>query len=418
MTRASFGLAALLLLASCAKEWAAPGGRPCKEEGGCPYPFSCDMTSQACRYCPECFTVLSSSDGGTRSDGGGMRPDAGPDGPPPEAWRPMASAGAPPPVAYAASTWTGSELILVGGQVAGQDLPGAAYRYDPARDAWSSTTASPEAGRSFAACVWTGRALILVGGGTPLELTLPDAMGRWRPLPAEPTQRNGALAVWTGSEVVVTGSSAANEGEPLLDLYDPSLETWRSSTPATGSVRRDRAVMVWTGTEVLVWGGGIVGGGDEGGLRFDPASGMWRAMTTAGAPPTRPDAVAAWTGDRLMIWAGDVEAPGGLYDPATDTWAAIGTPVRFTGARAVWAGRGLAVVGGTQGLRQRDVGGSVPVELVDKLGTVVALPAFGSPTEGHVLQWTGSELLLFGGASMMPGRPAMGASLGGRLRIP
>ena len=97
----------------------------------------------------------------------------------------------------------------------------------------------------------------------------------------------------------------------------------------------------------------------------DPATGKathaalpscgWTTTAAASAPSARQRHSAVWTGSRMIVWGGtvtgapSVTASGGLYDPATDTWA----PTSMTNApsarhshRAVWTGSKMVVGGG------------------------------------------------------------------------
>ena len=62
------------------------------------------------------------------------------------------------------AVWTGSEMIVWGGEDNANDLS-TGGRYNPANDSWmaTSTTNAPDARRSHTA-VWTGTEMIVWGG--------------------------------------------------------------------------------------------------------------------------------------------------------------------------------------------------------------------------------------------------------------
>ena len=83
-----------------------------------------------------------------------------------DAWTPISTSGAPHPRGYHAAVWTGSKMIVWGGYDEGTDtLLGDGGIYDPARDVWTplSTTGAPTA-RLLHTGVWTGSRLVVWGG--------------------------------------------------------------------------------------------------------------------------------------------------------------------------------------------------------------------------------------------------------------
>ena len=303
------------------------------------------------------------------ADGAAYTPSA-------DAWRKLPSsplsARAP-----AATTWTGTEMVVWGGVDADAFFAdGAAY--DPARDRWRPVAAGPLAPRNGVSSVWTGRELLVWGGGN-LDAAFLDGAAydpgadRWRTIAEGPlSRRSGAVTAWTGREMVVWGGVDVAAGVELRDgaAYDADANRWRTiaASPLAG---RDDAASVWTGRELLVWGGNTVGGGGllDDGAAYDPGSDLWRPMADAPLTPrTAPAAV--WSGRELVLWGG-IGLPGAVdsgpldriieprtvlvplddgaaYDPATDRWRAL-EPVPLLGRGfpiAVWDGEGMLMWGG------------------------------------------------------------------------
>jgi hypothetical protein len=83
--------------------------------------------------------------------------------------------------------------------------------------------ASPLSGRWRPYSAWTGTELLVIGGNTE-EGALTDAAAynpatrTWRSLPSMPARRAGATAVWTGNELLIWGGNAA--AEPRGQLAD------------------------------------------------------------------------------------------------------------------------------------------------------------------------------------------------------
>jgi hypothetical protein len=130
-------------------------------------------------------------------------------------WRTLSSAGAPSPRWGMNGTWTGSELIIFGGQ----DSDGRKFRdgaaYDPELDRWRpiAQQGAPMSGIS----VWTGTEMFVWGGiGRSCNIggLYDPAADRWTPTTAEaPPTRGGTGALWTGTEVIIYGGTAGHRND-------------------------------------------------------------------------------------------------------------------------------------------------------------------------------------------------------------
>ena len=224
-----------------------------------------------------------------------------------------------------------------------------------------------------------------------------------------PTARSRHMAVWTGSEMIVWGgvdfsSNYLNDG----GRYDPVANSW-TLVAANGLTPRLSPAAVWTGTEMIIWGGSAGTTYFADGARFNPATNTWVPMATQGAPPAASAPRAVWTGTVMIVWGGSGNggAPlntGGCYNVAFNAWAPVTTnnapPASFSGP-AVWTGTEMIVWGGYTGVvnsptSNLNVGGRYdPV-----LNSWTTLPSGGAPVGRrlHVMVWTGSELIVWGGA--------------------
>ncbi len=237
-------------------------------------------------------------------------------------------------------------------------------------------------------------------------------------LPAEdaPGPRFGHLAAWTGQRFLVwggrTGSSFdCNEGtgdeSPTGALLDPATGEWTVMPTDGAPGLRQKTPALWTGSELLVWGGCRFWQNSVGdGARFDPESMGWTPMSSVGAPSPRGAHIAVWTGNRMLVWGGhegDNDRPlanGGIYDPATDSWAPMATlnaPPATHHAAAVWTGTELVVWGGQTVWNDASAlnsGGvyNLATDTWRSMSTVGAPPA----ESRHTMAWTGSEVLTFG----------------------
>jgi N-acetylneuraminic acid mutarotase len=265
------------------------------------------------------------------------------------------------------SAWTGTEMIVWGGT----DATGAALddgaAYNRTTNTWRSVAAAPldAATATFVSAVWTGSELIIWGGdsadGQPRSsgAAYSPSTDSWRAVAASPLEaRHEAATVWTGTEMVVWGGSPdSGRGlAPFADgaAYNPTTDTWRmiAAAPLEGRI----APAVWTGARMIVVAGrnkdadGMFAFGD--GAAYDPANDSWRTIADG---PGHPGLTTAWTGSALI---GLAKGHLFTYDPLTNTWMAPDSAGSFLGqGRILWTGEELLLVGITYN-------GIVPMEVV------------------------------------------------------
>src|SRR5262249_31985330 len=111
--------------------------------------------------------------------------------------------------------------------------------------------------------------------------------------------------------------------------------------------------------EMIVWGGGSPqppGGYVSSGARYDPGRDTWTATATGtNVPLPRASHTAVWTGSEMIVWGGQLFAAlatntGGRYDPILDRWSptSLGpnVPPGRRSSTAVWTGSEMVVWGG------------------------------------------------------------------------
>ena len=202
----------------------------------------------------------------TVNSGGAYDPAAG-------HWRALSATDAPSPRQQHTAVWTGHYMVVWGGcdrQVASfcQTYFGDGKRYDPTLDRWlpMSPDNAPDPRRLHTA-VWTGSRM-LVWGGQYRQSYLqtggiydPEA-DKWLPMASiAPHGRAAHVAVWTGKKMMIWGGFArdneypAEFGEYSPDALDQGNDRWevydlaRHPTPA-----RDLTA-VWANDHMIVWGG-------------------------------------------------------------------------------------------------------------------------------------------------------------------
>ena len=247
-----------------------------------------------------------------------------------DTWSPVSITGAPSARFEHTAVWNGAEMIIWGGfSCSACFAPGLAdgALYDPGTNTWTQmqTTNAPSA-RGYHSAVWTGSEMIVWGGDNDAVLT--DSGGIYTPefdswvatnLSNAPAPRHCHVAVWTGSTMAIVGgqtttytacgtsSNISNTGAQ----YDLLTGTWEtiSSAPIEGVV--DFNPVIWTGSELIMQG--------SNGFRYDPATDSWRSIWTSNASV---GGAAVWTGTHMIIWGGEgfsfTSNEGGIYDPDID----------------------------------------------------------------------------------------------------
>jgi hypothetical protein len=211
--------------------------------------------------------------------------------------------------------WTGRQMIGWGGGCCGAvEASGAAYT--PATNRWKLLPPAPLSAR-HATGVWTGTEMILAGGeadtGSEL-LVFADAAAydpatrTWRKLARMPVARAATATWWDGTEAFFVGGRKHIAPDwryglfPRGVAYDPATDRWRRIAPME-EPRQDE-VSIWTGDELLVWGGIGEGGTiPRHGETYDAATDTWTALPKSPLR-ARVDAITVWTGSEMLIWGG------------------------------------------------------------------------------------------------------------------
>src|SRR5882724_137687 len=223
-----------------------------------------------------------------------------------------------------------------------------------------------------------------------------------------PAARDRHTAVWTGSEMIVWGGFNGSSLFNTRGRYNPGTDSWTATSTTSAPAARDPHTAVWTGSEMIVWGG-FGGSVLNTGGRYNPGTNSWTATSTTSAPAARYSHTAVWTGSEMIVWGGvgsqgDLLNTGGRYNPGTDSWTATSTTsapaARFLHT-AVWIGSEMIVWGGVDSSSVLNTGGrycaSLSVACTDNW---IATSTNSAPDgrERHTAVWTGSEMIVWGGA--------------------
>jgi len=334
-------------------------------------------------------------------------------------WTPTNPVGAPTARADHAAVWAGPTygMIVNGGDIPASD-PSTTSRYDPATDSWHSAVVEGVVRFNHTA-VWTGSEMLVWGGDAGLLIPT-NTGGRYNPgtnswtaLPTldAPDARYFHTAVWTGTEMIIWGGDTGS-GSPSSTgaRYNNAGDFWSAlpSTTASPSARFDHSA-VWSGTEMIIWGGfGTIYAGD--GARYNPGADLWSAIpVVAEAPTARSRHSAVWTGTEMIVWGGRVgsqaQRTGGRYDPTQSSWVPTSTMASVPSPRwhhtGTWTGNEMVVWGGEDTASVAAGGG----RYLPATGTWLATATSGAPTAraAHSAVWTGTHVIIWGGGAFPNG---------------
>jgi len=274
-----------------------------------------------------------------------------------ESWTPMSSVNAPSAREDHDAAWTGSRMVLWGGELWGS-LTNTGGVYDPVTNTWTGATSLVNAPtpRTLHTLTWTGQQVIVWGGSTGAGggdtyynqgYKYDPAANQWLgtiSTQGAPSPRSFHTAVWTGSRMIIWGGYNGIQRLNTGGIYDPVKNKWVGSTSTVNApAPRLHHVAVWTGTEMIVWGGQDDSNNLSDGARYNPTTDTWTPISTVGAPIGRQAAVAAWTGWEMLIWGGYISPgnstqTGARYNPTTDTWGGETTLENALSARQSLSG--------------------------------------------------------------------------------
>jgi N-acetylneuraminic acid mutarotase len=321
------------------------------------------------------------------------------------------------------AVWTGSKMIVWGGIIGLGSYLNTGGLYDPSTDTWvsggTSTTNAPAA-RRYHTAVWTGSKMIVWGGNNGSYLATggvyDPSSNTWtatQTTGAAPTKRQDHTAVWTGTSMIIFGGYNGTSHLNTGGLYDPSGGgSWTATSTTNAPAARRYHTAVWTGSKMIIWGGGNAATAMSDGGLYDPSgSGSWTATSATNAPQKRRYHTAVWTGTKMIVWGGadgTISSPiylntGGVYDPSgSGSWTATSTtnvPAARNRQTAVWTGSKMIVWGGYNGA-YLDTGGVYDPGVDPSLAwTATATTNAPSARRIHTAVWSGSAMIIWGGES-------------------
>jgi N-acetylneuraminic acid mutarotase len=280
-----------------------------------------------------------------------------------DTWTATSTINAPAARRRHTAVWTGSEMIVWGGEDQSFNLLSTGGRYNPSTDSWAptNTTNAPSA-RYYPTSVWTGSEMIVWGGTTQGSGVGLNTGARYNPgtdswiatsTTNAPAAREAHTAVWTGIEMIIWGGADDVNFLSTGGRYNPSSNSWAATSIANATSPRAAHTAVWTGSEMIVWGGQPY---TNTGGKYNPGSDSWTATSTTNAPSARTTHTTVWSGSEMIVWGGRYQTSslntGGRYAASTNSWTTtttINAPQARYDHTAVWTGTQMIVWGGFVG---------------------------------------------------------------------
>ena len=337
-----------------------------------------------------------------------------------ETWLPLASGG------YRQNhraVWADGLMVVWGGHESATaqgapQLSGSGARYSPTTRQWTPTspTGAPAARWRHSAVFLLGAVVVWGGEGSSGTLNtgahyIPST-DKWLTVTTTgaPTPRADHSAVVISQEMIVFGGELSpGSFSGTGGRYTPQMNTWQQLPAGPGSPgSRARHTAVAIGGRMYVWGGVGAAGALNSGSVYDPATNTWAALPPAGAPSAREGHGAVALNDGpdsvMIIWGGSnggvPVSGGGKYNPATGQWTAlptVGAPPASVESGISWAGINMVVWGGRNGGAWFAGGGVLDVS--NNEWDPILMVGAPAARSRHSVVWTGYELYVFGGSN-------------------
>ena len=215
--------------------------------------------------------------------------------------------------------------------------------FDPANNTFSSVGSLAVVRKSHTATKLQDGRVLITGGKSPIgylsSCEIYDPASRFfQTTSSLATVRalHTATLLNDGKVLVVGGVTTGGVPTPTAELFNPLTETFSSTGSLALQRKRHRATLLLDGN-VLVSGGNYLANSEGGGDRetdtvelYDTVSGSFSDVQKMHAPRSEHESTLLSDGN-VMICGGSTAGPSDLYDPATQTFTAIGQMVETRG---------------------------------------------------------------------------------------
>ncbi len=188
-------------------------------------------------------------------------------------------ANKPTPTAYVCAGVIDGKIYVPGGCIEDGTATTTVEVYDPAADRWTEAAPLPTPLCAYALAVHEGEVYLF--GGTDGETVLATTFSydperdRWEEQTAMTAPRTVAAAATLGDRIYVAGGYRQGRELPTCAVYDPTTDRWTPCAPMT--VGRNGLGLIALGEQLYAIGGGSYLGFNE---RYDPKTDRWMAVDT------------------------------------------------------------------------------------------------------------------------------------------
>lgn len=184
-----------------------------------------------------------------------------------DVWTSLSAVGIPVARIGHTAVWTDTQMIVWGGKgTSGYLATGSRFTPSISGGSWSATVATLASGvpaaRMGHVAVWTGSKMIIWGGQSG-SIPLGDGAvysttaDQWTTVSSTnaPAARFDHSAVWTGTELLIAAGANVSGAINSSAGYDPSTQQWRPLSSLGSPAARSQLGAAWSGTELLLFGG-------------------------------------------------------------------------------------------------------------------------------------------------------------------
>jgi hypothetical protein len=253
----------------------------------------------------------------------------------------------------------------------------------------------------------TGTTVLQKNGGNPTTISTDG------PFSFSSLQVNGSpysvidIQQPTNQQCTVTNGNGSINNANVTNIAVDCQTCWIPTSSTGAPSARSMHSQIWTGNKMIVWGGEIYGGTTDTGAIYHPSTNTWTPMSSTNAPSARFDHSTVWTGapsNKMIVWGGFSAIPfsndGGMYHSGSNSWTATsltGVPSGRAYHTAVWTGSEMIVWGGAVYGSSQGTGDGGRFNPSTNTWTSMSSIGAPSPRKLHSAVWTGSQMIVWGG---------------------
>ncbi len=249
-------------------------------------------------------------------------------------WRPISDGPLPANATTPVAVATTSDVVIARGR--------KTAAWNPTTDRWRTFSDAPA---DVSDLIYTGQAVLSASANASLDLR----SGRWRSFPARPIEAFSGSSVWTDRELV------AFDVDIFAAAYDPARDSWRK-LPNYPEIRGGGSSLSWDGEQV------IAVDYDNQAATYRPDRNMWTALSSIPVRSSEGGVSASVVAPGALVLA----SGGMAVLDAQDHWVPLPYPIAASQLVPVRApGQTAPIPGSVFMIGNQYPGASFEVALVD-----------------------------------------------------